>query len=271
MAAELPVRGFTQALFDFDGTLSTLRQGWEEVMIPLMVEEISAGRPDPEIEAEVREYVDRSTGILTIRQMEWLAGAVQRHQRQARVRSAADYKALYLARLMESVDRRLDDLFNGRVDPERHLLAGATAFVHALAARGVRLHLASGTDHEHVVREAQALGLADCFEGRIYGALDGNEAHAKERIIHDLLQEIPPEELLVAGDGPVELREAAQRGVFALGVCSDEVQRSGWNTHKLRRLAEAGANLLIPDFAGWPRLLPLFAPAGGGYPRNGGD
>ena len=37
-----PVRA---VLFDFDGTISTLRCGWEEVMQPLMVEMISGGKP----------------------------------------------------------------------------------------------------------------------------------------------------------------------------------------------------------------------------------
>ena len=63
-------------LFDFDGTLSVLREGWEGVMVPMMLEMISPeGARLGEIEPEVCAYVDRSTGILTIRQMEWLAGA----------------------------------------------------------------------------------------------------------------------------------------------------------------------------------------------------
>ena len=67
-------------LFDFDGTISVLRQGWEKVMIDLMVTSICCeSPPDPEIKAEVIEYIDQSTGILTIRQMEWLVQTVGRH------------------------------------------------------------------------------------------------------------------------------------------------------------------------------------------------
>ena len=68
------------ALFDFDGTISVIRQGWEQIMIPLMVEMICDGAPPPPgLEAEVADYVDRSTGILTIKQMRWLEEAVQRY------------------------------------------------------------------------------------------------------------------------------------------------------------------------------------------------
>ena len=58
------------ALFDFDGTVSTLRQGWEAIMSPLMIEMIN-GRTahDQELENKIRNFIDESTGIQTIFQM----------------------------------------------------------------------------------------------------------------------------------------------------------------------------------------------------------
>ena len=35
---DLPRGRFSAALFDFDGTLSLVREGWPEVMIPMMVD-----------------------------------------------------------------------------------------------------------------------------------------------------------------------------------------------------------------------------------------
>ena len=57
-------------VFDFDGTLSSLRSGWEEVMEPLMCEYIP-GEPD-EVKELVKKYIDESTGIQTIHQMRCL-------------------------------------------------------------------------------------------------------------------------------------------------------------------------------------------------------
>jgi hypothetical protein len=58
-------------IFDFDGTISTLRQGWEEIMEPLMVEMIAGEEvPNQKLVDEVREYIDESTGIQTIFQMQ---------------------------------------------------------------------------------------------------------------------------------------------------------------------------------------------------------
>jgi phosphoglycolate phosphatase-like HAD superfamily hydrolase len=248
------------ALFDFDGTISTLRQGWEEAMIPVMLEAICGSHPvTPEIEQEVREYVDRSTGILTIEQMRWLVDAVRRHGLAGEPLTAAQYKQIYLDRLLVTVSRRVERVARGETSPSDAMITGAEEFLRALYARGVTLYLASGTDHPYVVREASVLKIDHYFAGGIYGALDATEANNKERIIQRILDEhrLSGRELLVVGDGPVEIREAVARGAIALGMATDEVARSGWNHHKVRRLTSAGADLLAPDFSRVDVLLDI--------------
>jgi phosphoglycolate phosphatase-like HAD superfamily hydrolase len=140
------------------------------------------------------------------------------------------------------------------------MVAGAETLLQGLARRGVRLYAASGTDHADVVHEATLLGVAGYFDGGIYGALDEIEAHSKERIIQRILddQKLSGESLLVVGDGSVELREAHAHQALALGVASDEVARQGWNTHKVTRLANAMADLLVADFREASQLIALF-------------
>lgn len=248
------------ALFDFDGTLSVLREGWEGVMIPLMIEMICGDHPPtPEIEREVREYVDQSTGTLTIEQMRWLTEAVRRHGLVQTPRTAMEYKRLYLERLLVRVRERLARLARGEVSASDLMIVGAQAFVEGLYRRGVTLYLASGTDHADVLNEAQALGLVPYFRGGIYGALDQSESHNKKHIIQRILDthHLRGGELLVVGDGPVEIREAVAREAIALGVASDEIARTGWDPRKIKRLTEAGADLLIPDFTHHQTLLAL--------------
>lgn len=248
------------ALFDFDGTLSVLRAGWEGVMVPLMIQMICGEHPPtPEIEREVQDYVDRSTGILTIEQMQWLADAVRRHGRVREPRTAAEYKAAYVEQVLARVQDPLVRLARAEVPPDDLTICGARAFVAELYRRGITLYLASGTDHEHVLNEADALGLTGYFTGGVYGALDESKAHTKELIIHRILEEhdLAGRELLVVGDGPVEMRAAVAHAAIALGVASDEVAGSGWNPHKIRRLTEAGADLLVPDFTHHRALLAL--------------
>ncbi len=60
-----PRGDFRFALFDFDGTLSLIREGWQNVMIPMMVDildELNSGESREEIESCVREFVEQLTG-----------------------------------------------------------------------------------------------------------------------------------------------------------------------------------------------------------------
>src|SRR4030067_383087 len=53
------------ALFDFDGTVSLIREGWQGIMIPMMVEILmeTPNHEDPsEIEKIVQDLVTRLTG-----------------------------------------------------------------------------------------------------------------------------------------------------------------------------------------------------------------
>src|SRR5262245_891536 len=86
-------------LFDFDGTLSLIRQGWPEVMVPMFVEALP--RVPSESEADVRRMVTddimRLNGKQTIYQMIQLAERVQ--ERGGEPRDPLWYKHEYLRRL----------------------------------------------------------------------------------------------------------------------------------------------------------------------------
>jgi phosphoglycolate phosphatase-like HAD superfamily hydrolase len=267
LAPERVTGRIRHALLDFDGTISVLREGWERVMAPLMVEMIAgeAGDPDGSIRREVERYVDESTGIQTILQMEWLAEAVARRRGREHARRPEEYKAVYNERLLRPVGERLERLERGEVTREDLMLAGAEGFLRALAARGVILYLASGTDREYVVAEAAALGVDGYFRGGIFGAVGASREESKARVIRDILEghDLRGDELLVVGDGPVEIREGRARGAVTVGVASDEVRRRGWNPRKRERLVRAGADILIPDFMAVDGLLALLLPAGG--------
>ncbi len=48
------------ALFDFDGTLSTIRSGWVDVMVPMMVEllyDLKTGETEEQLRAVVDDFV----------------------------------------------------------------------------------------------------------------------------------------------------------------------------------------------------------------------
>ena len=64
-------RVFRIAMFDFDGTLSLIREGWQEIMIPYFCEEFFESVPDrnesdKEVYDLVTDFVDELTGKQTI-------------------------------------------------------------------------------------------------------------------------------------------------------------------------------------------------------------
>src|SRR5436190_19224410 len=83
-------------LFDFDGTLSLIREGWPEVMIPMMVEHLaSTGTAETrdQLTSHVEEFVMRLNGKQTIYQMMQLADEVQ--ARGGVPREPLEYKRQY--------------------------------------------------------------------------------------------------------------------------------------------------------------------------------
>ena len=236
------------AVFDFDGTVSTLRCGWEQVMRPLMLECIAGTREvAPALEAEVDAYIDESTGIQTIYQMQWLARRVV--AAGGPERDPWVYKDEYNRRLMQRVEEKKRALERGEAKPEAYTVAGAAEFLRALREAGLELYLASGTDDADVKKEAALLGVADLFT-EIKGAPAHMAACSKEAVLGMLFEQkgFTGESLLAVGDGKVEIALGKQHGAWALGAATDEVNRRGVNEVKRRRLIAAGADAITGDF-----------------------
>src|SRR6516225_1997627 len=104
----IPRGRFRSVLFDFDGTLSLIREGWPQVMIPMMVEvlrQTGTAETEMELTAAVEEFVMRLNGRQTIYQMMQLAEEVQRRGGQPREPLA--YKHQYHELLMRRIQSRL--------------------------------------------------------------------------------------------------------------------------------------------------------------------
>ena len=238
-------------LFDFDGTLSLIREGWQGVMVPMMVEILQAlgtGETESELTALVTEFVDRLTGKQTIYQMIELSAQVT--DRGGQALDPLTYKRRYLDRLWERIEHRVIGLREGTLTPAEMVVPGAFDILEALGRRGLTCYLASGTDQPYVFDEADALGISPYFTGGIFGALDEYERFSKAQVIQDILRthHLQGSQLLAFGDGFVEIEETKRVGGIAVGVASDEARRQGIDDWKRDRLIQAGADIIIPDF-----------------------
>jgi phosphoglycolate phosphatase-like HAD superfamily hydrolase len=249
---------FRGVVFDFDGTLSLIREGWPQVMIPMMVEVLRStgtGESDEALSAAVEEFVMRLNGKQTIYQMMQLADEVRK--RSGTPLAPLDYKHEYHNRLMRRIEGRLEALQSGAAKQEDWVVPGSHELLEELKQRGIKMYLASGTDLKYVRREAELLGVAGYFGDHIYGALDDYKNFSKQMIIERVIRDegLAGEELLGFGDGYVEIEEVRKVGGVAVAVCSDEVARRGVNAWKRERLVRAGADVVIPEYRQGQRLL----------------
>jgi len=246
-------------LFDFDGTLSLIREGWPEGMVPMMVEALEQTGTDESHETLARvanDFVMELTGKQTIYQMIRLADEIRR--RGGTPEEPAVYKQRYHDRLMRRITDRREALRAGTIQPREMLVPYSLELLAALQDRGLTLYLASGTDEQYVLEEAALLGLGRFFGPRIYGACDDYRAFSKAMVIERILHEnrVPGDRLLGFGDGYVEIQNIKEVGGVAVAVASDEAGRSGKpDPWKRDRLIGVGADLVIADYREWKPLL----------------
>ncbi len=251
---------FKYALFDFDGTVSLLREGWQKIMLPVMVDSIRGEHEaTDEIVEACEDYIEESTGIQTILQMEHLVEMVKEFGLvpEDEILDAKGYKEVYNDRLMVPVRERIAKLESGEMTLEEATVRGSREFMKMVYDRGLTIYIASGTDQDDVRNETGKIGVADWCKGGIFGAIGNIEEYSKDKVIKELLRDygLHGSELFVVGDGPVEIRNAKGNGAVAIGVASDEVAGEGWNMDKRTRLIRAGADIMVPDFGENEKLV----------------
>ena len=257
------------AVFDNDGTISTLREGWEKIMAPVMVKAILGdeySRVDEsllkKVKLRVDQFIDSTTGIQTLMQMKMLLDIIKEFGfvSEDQMLDESGYKDIYNQELLKLVKEREGKLMSGELNVEDLTVKNAIPFLKRLYDSGIKLYLTSGTDIEDVKHEMAVLGHDYLFEDRIYGAVGDLNKEAKRIILDRLLDSIGRSEagsIVTFGDGPVEIRETQKRGGMTVGIASNELRRYGLNQSKRTRLIKAGADIIVPDFSQTDRLLEL--------------
>ena len=251
-------------LFDFDGTLSVIRSGWMNVMVPMMVEilaDLKTGESEGRLRNLVEEFVWRLTGKETIYQMIAFAEAVE--ARGGKPLEPLAYKQMYLDRLWVKIESRVEALRKGQTDPEEYLVPGSLDLLARLKDRGMKMYLASGTDEIYMKEEARLLGVTKYFDGGVYGALDDYKSFSKAILIQRILStaEFRGDQFLGFGDGYVEIEEVKNVGGVAVGVASEEPACAKVDEWKRQRLIGVGADYIVPNYLCGEELFSSLFPA----------
>lgn len=249
-------------LFDFDGTISLIRAGWVDVMVPMMVEllqELKTEETEAQLRAIVEDFVARLTGKQTMYQMIELARQIE--LRGGKPEDPLTYKQIYLDKLHRRIAYRLEELRQG-CSPEKYLVPGARALLEALRARGLKMYLASGTDQQYMREEARLLDVDRYFDGGVYGALDDYKSFSKKILIQQLIAsaEFAGSAFLGFGDGYVEIENIKEVGGVAVGVATAEPECQAVDEWKRQRLIGVGADFIIPNFFPHEPLLAALFP-----------
>jgi rfaE bifunctional protein kinase chain/domain len=257
------------AIFDHDGTISTLREGWELIMAPVMIKAILGDKYKnagldvyTKVEERVKEFIDKTTGIQTLVQMKGLVDIVREFGfvQEEDILDEFGYKKIYYEELLNMVRVRERKYANGELSLEDITVKNAIPFLQKLYNAGIQLYLASGSDENDVIEEARTLGYEYLFEGRIYGSVGDVNIEAKRIVLDRIMEEIGQDastQVITFGDGPLEIRETRKRGGLTVGLATNELSRYGLNPSKRTRLIKAGADVIIPDFSQYEKLLKL--------------
>lgn len=254
-----PRPAIRHVVFDFDGTLSLIRQGWPEVMVPMFVEMLppQSGESEADLTRLMFDDIMRLNGKQTIYQMMQFAQRVR--DRGGQPREPLWYKHEYLRRLDLRIRDRVSGLQEGRIQPDDLLVYGSRPLLNRLTELGLPLYLASGTDEVYVKQEATWLDLQRYFGPRIYGAVDDYKQFSKKMVIERILRDnrVDGAALLSFGDGYVEIQNTREAGGLSVAVASDEARNGSgeMDEWKRQRLIGVGADVVIPDFRDGQALL----------------
>jgi phosphoglycolate phosphatase-like HAD superfamily hydrolase len=243
---------FRVAVFDFDGTVSLIREGWSGIMADMGVELLS----DPARHAELELEMLRLSGKPSIFQMRKLNELVLASGQPCP--PPEELLTEFGRRLFQMTDDRCRRLADGTDAADVWAVPGTHRLLDALRTRDVHLVLASGTPMEYVRHEAELLSLTDYFGERVYAPDGASPNFSKRDVIEQLIRDLglAGAQIIGFGDGYAETVEMKRAGGVAVGVASLPAGVKGVNPMKRDMLTDLGADLIVPDYADHECLVP---------------
>lgn len=251
----------SNVVFDFDGTLSVLRQGWQNTILEMFQELLPPveGEDASALENELFTEILSFNGRQPIHQMRAFSDRVR--QRGGDAQTGEQYLTEYAGRLRIGINQRIARVESGVAAPDEYVVFGARVVLDWLTERGLRLTLLSGTNEEFVRQELDLLGLTQYFNAGIYGGTKDPAGFSKEAVYERVMrgENISAKNLMSVGDGPVEIRCNRDLGGLAIAVASAELDNGSGRVHEAKRslLVAAGADVVIPDYRDGLELMKL--------------
>ena len=244
-------RALTHAFVDFDGTVSLLRSGWWLAMVDVALD---AWDPEEDMRSQHRDRFIHEVLILNGKppafQLARLAELIQ--SEHGDVLNSSTMEDVFRERLGKQVVERMESLSQRSTDPKSYLVHEVYQFLNHLSALGITLHLVTGTDQHLVEKELRALSVDHFFGPRVNGPGSRARDFSKQAVFHEIMEreDLKPSEVLVVGDGFVEIDIAAGLGMPSIGIACDESRNGSGRLDQQRvdLLKKAQADIIVADF-----------------------
>jgi phosphoglycolate phosphatase len=230
------------AIFDFDGTLSLLREGWATIMARQGVELLEDESRFTELELAML-MLSGKPSILQMRKLIELAQAAGKPH-------PTDTELLkqFQERLAHILDTRLAAVASS--PRGAFCVPGTFEYLDRLRSRGLHLALVSGTLKDYVVAEAEQLQLSAYFGDDLFAPEANDSAFTKLVVIRQLMQkyDVTGPQLIGYGDGYAETVAVRELGGYAVGLATRDIGEEGLHPMKAEMLHKLGADVLVPNY-----------------------
>ena len=161
-----------------------------------------------------------------------------------------EYKRIYLDRLWARIRHRVEALKAGQLAPDEWMVPGGRAMLEALRARQRALlpGFAAPTSRTCSTRRPRSSSRPILPASTARGTTTRASPRRSSSSASSPRTHLSGPEFVAFGDGFVEIEDSKHVGGIAVGVASDEANRSGVDAWKRNRLIEAGADVIVPDF-----------------------
>ena len=242
-------------VLDYDGTLTTFRRGWEKILHAFASakicdhEDFAAGNKEAALD-DIDYFVAHAGGSNPRQLMSRLIELAKKYlfSVEMDLQSCAEE---YVEVFHQAINKRLNKCYeNG----ESYLIKGTRQMLDFLNQRQIQCYVVTGSAENDVRNELEILQLGHHFCD-VYGATLNTSGRHKEEALADIisLHSYKKCEMLMVGDGSVEIEAACNFGLPSLGIASDE-HNGGLCERKRRHLIDAGAQLIAADYQHFPQM-----------------
>ena len=239
-------------VLDYDGTLTTLRKGWDKILSAYAREKVNPGSLEkiPELEEKLLHLTDHAGGTTPKQLMSRLVAIID-HFGFVKAAPIDFYAKEYADHFNEQINDRVS---NFHIDGESYVINGVRPMLKFLDEKKTINYVVTGSCTHAVTDELNKLLLDNHFK-RVYGASLETIGNLKEDAIREIMDRhsLNNHEVLIVGDGSTEIKAADTLNLPSIGIASDE-HSGGLCQRKRSNLLDLGAHVIIHDYSDFDKL-----------------